>query len=220
MVRPIQRATAPYAWRSASTVPGYSIVRFPLRAVEAVIALSIAFLAVELARGEETTWARRRPWPVAFTFGLLHGFGFAGALAEIGLPRGEIPLALLSFNLGVELSQVLFVGIIAFALTVLRRVHLPWPQMRAPAPTRSARWAPGGAWSAWPRSGPDRVLKHCCAAHLVRCARPGAVLARGLLLVPLVLLKSACDPAAVFPAHEEQHSAIGSGTHSNSPTRR
>ena len=120
------------------------IVRFPSRAVEAVIALSIAFLAVELARGEEKTWARRRPWLVAFTFGLLHGFGFAGALAEVGLPQGEIPLALLSFNLGVELGQVLFVGAIAFALTVLRRVHLPWPQMR-----RASAYAIGSLAAWW-----------------------------------------------------------------------
>ncbi len=106
-----------------------NVVRFPSRAVEAVIALSIAFLAVELVRDRdrEKTWARRRPWLVAFTFGLLHGFGFAGALAEIGLPSGEIPLALLSFNVGVEIGQVLFVGVVAAAIELLRRVGASWP---------------------------------------------------------------------------------------------
>jgi hydrogenase/urease accessory protein HupE len=105
------------------------VVRFPSRATEAVIALSIVFLAVELARDQSSpkTWAMRRPWLVAFTFGLLHGFGFAGALAEIGLPPGEIPLALFSFNVGVEIGQLLFVGAIAAIIALLRLVRSSWP---------------------------------------------------------------------------------------------
>lgn len=86
------------------------MVTLPAPPVEAVIALSIVFLATELARPvEDQRLTARRPWLVAFSFGLLHGFGFAGALQEIGLPQRDVPLALLSFNLGVEAGQVLFV---------------------------------------------------------------------------------------------------------------
>ena len=81
----------------------------PSAPVEAVIALSIVFVAVEIVhaqKGREGITVRQ-PWIVAFTFGLLHGFGFAGALSEVGLPQGHIPLALLFFNVGVELGQLL-----------------------------------------------------------------------------------------------------------------
>ena len=64
---------------------------------------------------------------IAFAFGLLHGFGFAGALAEIGLPEGDVPLALLTFNLGVELGQLFFVVAIVFASTLLNRIQLELP---------------------------------------------------------------------------------------------
>ncbi len=91
------------------------IVHVPSAPVEAIIALSILFLATELARRyfnpeKELTLTERFPWVVAFVFGLLHGFGFAGALADIGLPQHAIPLALLFFNLGVEAGQLLFVA--------------------------------------------------------------------------------------------------------------
>ena len=82
--------------------------------VEAAIALSILLLAVEivhLERGEIGLTARW-PWVVAFTFGLLHGFGFASALSDIGLPQGDIPLALFAFNLGVECGQLAFVAVV------------------------------------------------------------------------------------------------------------
>jgi len=86
-------------------------VHVPQQPVEAVIALSILFLAVEIAHGRQGRpgYAARWPWLVAFIFGLLHGFGFAGALTEIGLPQQAIPLALVFFNVGVELGQILFV---------------------------------------------------------------------------------------------------------------
>ena len=77
--------------------------------VEALIALSIVFLAVEIARGRRDTVTQRLPWLVAFAFGLLHGFGFAGALAEVGLPPQAVPLALVFFNVGVELGQIAFI---------------------------------------------------------------------------------------------------------------
>jgi len=86
-------------------------VHVPQQPVEAVIALSILFLAVEIVHGQQSRpgYAARWPWLVAFIFGLLHGFGFAGALTEIGLPQQAIPLALVFFNVGVELGQLLFV---------------------------------------------------------------------------------------------------------------
>ena len=94
-------------------------VHVPQRPVEAVIALSILFLAVEIVHGKQGRpgYAARWPWLVAFIFGLLHGFGFAGALAEIGLPQQAIPLALIFFNVGVEFGQLLFVlGVVLFTL--------------------------------------------------------------------------------------------------------
>jgi hydrogenase/urease accessory protein HupE len=100
------------------------LVRVPSRPVEASIALSIVLLAVELVRrfrGEEGTTVRR-PWLVSFLFGLLHGLGFAGALSEIGLPAGDIPLALFLFNVGVELGQIAFVAVVLGVLAIGRRL--------------------------------------------------------------------------------------------------
>jgi hydrogenase/urease accessory protein HupE len=97
--------------------------------VEAVIALSILFLASELIkinRGLPSLTARY-PWIVAFTFGLLHGFGFAGALGEVGLPQNEVPLALLMFNVGVELGQLGFIAVVLIITSVLHRLHRKWP---------------------------------------------------------------------------------------------
>ena len=90
------------------------IVRVPIPAVEAAIALSIVFLAVEIVRGDKNSLTYRYPIAVSSSFGLLHGFGFAAVLGETGLPQTEIPTALLFFNLGVELGQIVFVlGVIA-----------------------------------------------------------------------------------------------------------
>lgn len=109
-------------------------VNVPQAPVEAVIALSILFVAAEIVhwrQGKEGV-TRRKPWLVAFTFGLLHGFGFAGALAEIGLPEHAIPLALLFFNLGVEAGQLMFIGVVFAVWAVLRRVPLPEWAWRVP----------------------------------------------------------------------------------------
>ena len=105
-------------------------VALPGPPVEAVIALSIMFVASELAQrdGETDRLSERYPWSVSFAFGLLHGFGFAGALREIGLPQSDVPLALLSFNLGVEIGQLLFVAAVIAAGFALRHV---WPTARA-----------------------------------------------------------------------------------------
>ncbi|ANY84881.1 HupE / UreJ protein (plasmid) [Microvirga ossetica] len=95
--------------------------------VEATIALSILLLTYEIVRigrGEASLTARW-PWVVAFSFGLLHGFGFAGALTELGLPKGDIPLALFSFNVGVELGQLAFIAVVLGVIALARRLPLP-----------------------------------------------------------------------------------------------
>jgi hydrogenase/urease accessory protein HupE len=92
-------------------------VNVPGPPVEATIALSIMLVSVEIlnARGGRPSLTARLPWLVAFSFGLLHGFGFAGALAEVGLPQHAIPVALLFFNLGVEIGQLAFVAAVLTA---------------------------------------------------------------------------------------------------------
>ena len=113
-------------------------VHVPSAPVEAVIALSILFLAAELARQRAGGHAgagnltQRFPWVVAFSFGLLHGFGFAGALSEVGIPQHAVPLALLFFNVGVEVGQLLFIAaVFGFGWLVrLSTVRVPaiWPR--------------------------------------------------------------------------------------------
>ena len=95
------------------------LVRVPVPPVEAAIALSIVFLATEFARARRDTLTWRYPIAVAGSFGLLHGFGFASVLSEIGLPQTEIPAALLFFNVGVEVGQVLFVALLLSLVAVL-----------------------------------------------------------------------------------------------------
>jgi hydrogenase/urease accessory protein HupE len=103
------------------------VVHVPGPPVEAAIALSILLLAVEILhaqRGQPGLTAQW-PWVVAFSFGLLHGFGFAGALTAVGLPQGDVPLALLAFNAGVELGQLAFIAAALAALRLARRIELP-----------------------------------------------------------------------------------------------
>ena len=105
----------------------------PQKPVEAAIALSIVFLAVELAKSKpgELRLSERLPWLVAFAFGLLHGFGFAGALMETGLPQSDVPLALLTFNLGVEAGQLMFVALVLLVFRAFRAiVSGPLPALR------------------------------------------------------------------------------------------
>ncbi len=105
------------------------VVRVPGPPVEAAIALSVAFLAAELAhqRQGRPGLTSRAPWLVSSGFGLLHGLGFAGALAEVGLPERQIPLALLQFNVGVEIGQLLFVAAALGAAVLAKRLRLPLP---------------------------------------------------------------------------------------------
>ncbi|MGH8701867.1 MAG: HupE/UreJ family protein [Burkholderiales bacterium] len=108
------------------------LVHVPQRPVEAVIALSIAYVAWEIVRmrrgAASESLSARAPWVVALAFGLLHGFGFAGALAEVGMPPGRIPLALLAFNVGVELGQLMFIAAVLGIIALWRRVPLSLPR--------------------------------------------------------------------------------------------
>jgi hydrogenase/urease accessory protein HupE len=118
----------------------------PSRLVEVAIAVSILVLAVELARGEDAPPSplRRRPWAMAALFGLLHGFGFAGALVEVGLPAQEIPLALLFFNLGIEVGQLVFVAGVLLAQWFLRPLAARGPRWLARVPAYGI-----GSFAAW-----------------------------------------------------------------------
>jgi HupE / UreJ protein len=111
-------------------------VDVPAPPVEAAIALSIMFLAAEIlhARRGRPGIAASKPWLVAFVFGLLHGLGFAGALTRLGLPPGEVPLALLFFNLGVEIGQLLFVALVLALGWALRELQVRWPRWAEPVP--------------------------------------------------------------------------------------
>jgi len=119
--------------------------------VEACIALSIVFVASEIVHVRQgwQGWTERWPWIVAFTFGLLHGFGFAGALNAVGLPQTAIPVALLFFNVGVEIGQLLFIAAILSIMALAR-----WLSKRAAIPQPAWAWrvAPysiGGVAAFW-----------------------------------------------------------------------
>ncbi|HEX5091760.1 MAG TPA: HupE/UreJ family protein [Burkholderiales bacterium] len=129
-------------WRLVSTITAFTaahsltlgaatlgFLSVPAPPVEATIALSILFLGIEILRGRrgETSFALRNPWVVAFAFGLLHGLGFAGALAAVGLPRADIPLALFLFNVGVEIGQLAFVFVLLLLERSLRGLAVRWP---------------------------------------------------------------------------------------------
>lgn len=124
LVKTITAFTVAHSITLAGAALGY--LSLPQKPVEATIALSIAFLAGELtrmsSRGERLSEAY--PWAVSFLFGLLHGFGFAGALKEIGLPPNDVPLALLTFNLGVEAGQLVFVLAVVVGMTAARQLFV------------------------------------------------------------------------------------------------
>ncbi|MXZ70438.1 MAG: HupE/UreJ family protein [Acidobacteria bacterium] len=149
--RPLQLVQVVTAFTAAHSITlalsSLGVVTLSQRPVEAVIALSILFLAVELIRGagRERSPMVRSPWVIAFGFGLLHGFGFAGALAEIGLPEQARALALLLFNVGVEIGQLMVVGILLGLLYCIRttRVRVPGAVTQMPVyvmGTVSAYW--------------------------------------------------------------------------------
>ena len=105
-------------------------VHVPSAPTEAIIALSILFLASEIIRQRngEIGLTERYPWMIAFIFGLFHGLGFAGALSAIGVPQHEVPLALFMFNVGVETGQLLFIAVVLSLFKLLRRLPVTVPQ--------------------------------------------------------------------------------------------
>ena len=119
----------------------------PQQPVEAIIALSILFLTMEIVHEKEgrAGIASAYPWIVAFIFGLVHGFGFAGALAEIGLPQQAITLALIFFNIGVEIGQLLFTVVVLILAVTLRKVRAVWPAWTHQLPVYSI----GGISAFW-----------------------------------------------------------------------
>ena len=130
-------------WKLVKTVTAFTIshsitltaatlgfVHVPQRPVEAVIALSIVFVAAEIVRihrGLESI-TYRAPWLVAFTFGLMHGLGFAGGLSEAGLPAGHVPTALLFFSGGVEIGHFMFIGVVLAFIEFVRGIRVPFPR--------------------------------------------------------------------------------------------
>jgi len=106
------------------------MVHVPAAPTEAIIALSILFLATEIIHKHkgQISLTERYPWVIAFVFGLFHGLGFAGALSEIGVPQHEVPLALLMFNVGVETGQLLFIAVVLSVIALLKRLPLQAPQ--------------------------------------------------------------------------------------------
>ena len=130
------------------------IVHIPQAPVEAIIALSILFLAMEIMHEKQgkVGLTSRYPWLIAFIFGLLHGFGFAGALAEIGLPQQAIALALVFFNIGVELGQLIFIATIVSIIVALK--HFTYPNLLSKLQT-VVIYVIGGVSSYWLI---DRVL--------------------------------------------------------------
>jgi hydrogenase/urease accessory protein HupE len=125
------------------------VVHVPGPPVEAAIAFSIVLVAAEIVRmrrGEPSRTAQW-PWLIAFCFGLLHGFGFASALSDIGLPSGEVPLALAAFNIGVELGQLAFVGAVLAVAAFARKVGVPAAARRLAV--RLAPYAVGSLAAFW-----------------------------------------------------------------------
>ena len=122
LVKAITAFTAAHSITLSCATLGW--VTLPSRPVEAMIAISIVMVAAEVVRMErgQLSLAIVKPWMVAFVFGLLHGFGFAGALVELGLPHSDIPLALLAFNVGVELGQLAFIAVLLTAVYAVGRL--------------------------------------------------------------------------------------------------
>jgi len=129
LVKTITSFTVAHSITLAIATLGYASA--PLPPLNAAIALSILFLGPEIVRTwrGETSFTIRHPWVVAFAFGLLHGFGFASGLTSMGLPKAEIPLALLLFNVGVEVGQVAFVLLVVLLERAFRILEVRWPRL-------------------------------------------------------------------------------------------
>ena len=127
LVKTVTAFTLAHSITLAIATLGYAAA--PAAPLNAAIALSILFLGLEIVRSwrGETSFTLRHPWVVAFAFGLLHGFGFASALTGAGLPRHELPLALLSFNVGVEAGQLGFIALVLALERSFRALEIRWP---------------------------------------------------------------------------------------------
>jgi hydrogenase/urease accessory protein HupE len=127
LVKTITAFTVAHSMTLAAATLGYANVPGP--PLNAAIALSILFLGPEIVRvwRGQTSFTIRHPWVVAFGFGLLHGFGFASGLSTVGMPRAEIPLALLMFNIGVEIGQLAFVILILLVHRSMKVLEFRWP---------------------------------------------------------------------------------------------
>lgn len=152
LVEAVTAFTVAHSFSLAAAALGWLVV--PAPPVEAVVALSIMFLAAELLRpaGEQARLTERYPWAVAFVFGLLHGLGFARALLEVGLPEGEVPLALLSFNLGVEAGQLGFIAVVLTVGALLGRLYsrvMVAARRRGGRGIATAGYAMGGVAAIW-----------------------------------------------------------------------
>jgi hydrogenase/urease accessory protein HupE len=134
LVKTITSFTLAHSITLAVATLGYASA--PLPPLNAAIALSILFLGPEIVRTwrGETSFTIRHPWVVAFAFGLLHGFGFASGLAAMGLPKAEIPLALLLFNVGVEVGQIAFVLLVILLERSFGVLEVRWPRLVAHLP--------------------------------------------------------------------------------------
>jgi hydrogenase/urease accessory protein HupE len=129
LVKTITAFTVAHSITLAAATLGFASV--PVLPLNAAIALSILFLGPEIVRARrgQTSFTIRHPWVVAFAFGLLHGFGFASGLTTMGLPPAEIPLALLMFNLGVEVGQLGFIVLIVLLERAFRVLEIQWPRV-------------------------------------------------------------------------------------------
>jgi hydrogenase/urease accessory protein HupE len=134
LVKTITAFTLAHSITLAIATLGYASA--PLPPLNAAIALSILFLGPEIVRAwrGETSFTLRHPWVVAFAFGLLHGFGFASGLTAMGLPKAEIPLALLLFNVGVEMGQLAFVVLVVLLERAFYTLEIRWPRVVAALP--------------------------------------------------------------------------------------
>ena len=180
LVKTITSFTVAHSITLAIATLGYASA--PMPPLNAAIALSILFLGPEIVRvwRGETSFTIRHPWVVAFAFGLLHGFGFASGLSAMGLPKAEIPLALLLFNVGVEIGQVAFVVTALALVRAFKVLEVRWPRWVAPCldtpSARSARSGPSSDWSSLSRAPDDAprlvALRGRPCLHVPR-SRPG-----------------------------------------------
>jgi hypothetical protein len=145
LLKTITSFTVAHSITLAIATLGYASA--PVPPLNAAIALSILFLGPEIVRRwrGQTSFTIRHPWVVAFAFGLLHGFGFASGLTTMGLPQAEIPLALLLFNVGVEIGQTFFVLIIVMLERSFRILEIRWPRWAEVLPA----YAVGGLGAFW-----------------------------------------------------------------------